>query len=69
MDALPTPAEIERRAKALGLGMPDVCRAAGIAPSTFYRWRAGDTCPSLDVCQRLLDATRPRGIAPLQGAA
>lgn len=53
---LPTAAQIEARARRVGLGIPELCRLTGIAPSTFYRWKAGDTTPRLDVCQRLLDA-------------
>ncbi len=55
--ALPTASEIETRAKALGRSMTAVCREAGIHWSTWYRWRAGTTSPSIDVCSRLLDAT------------
>jgi len=42
---IPTPQEIEARAKALGLSTPALCKAAGIAPSTFNRWRNGKTDP------------------------
>jgi predicted transcriptional regulator len=59
-----TPAEIEAKAKAAGLSIGDLCRSAGIALSTFYRWRAGETSPTLDVYQRLRDACEPARADP-----
>lgn len=55
---LPKPADIETRAQAAGLSIADVCKRADIALSTFYRWKAGKTAPTLTICQRLLDATK-----------
>lgn len=57
MADLLTPSQIESRAKAAGLSVADACKRAGIALSTFYRWKAGKTVPSIDVYQRLSDAT------------
>lgn len=57
MPDLLTAAQIEARAKLAGLSIVDVCRKAGIAFSTFYRWRKGDTCPTIDVYQRLCTAS------------
>ena len=34
-------ADIEGRAAALGVPVYMVCRAADVAPSTFYRWKDG----------------------------
>jgi transcriptional regulator with XRE-family HTH domain len=58
MDELLTPADIERLAGEAGLTLKEVCARAGIAQSTFSRWRAGKTAPSIDVYQRLLAALR-----------
>jgi predicted transcriptional regulator len=44
-NTIPTPQEIEARAKALGVTSPALCKAAGIAPSTFNRWLRGETDP------------------------
>ncbi len=63
MSQLLTPAEIEARAKDAGMSIVEVCRKAGIAPSTFYRWKAGETEPTLGVYQRLYDATCPKAAA------
>jgi transcriptional regulator with XRE-family HTH domain len=64
MSVLLTPAEIEARAKVVGLSLPELCERAGIALSTFYRWRSGDTSPSIDVYRRLVEAAaRPTKVA------
>ena len=59
MDELLTPTDIERRADAAGLSIKDVCERAGIAHTTFYRWKAGKTEPTLDVYRRIRDALPP----------
>lgn len=33
-------ADLEARAKAIGVPMGDLCREAGVAPSTVSRWKA-----------------------------
>lgn len=38
---------LEKRARKYRLVMTDVLRAQGIAPSTWWRWRAGRAEPSL----------------------
>ena len=58
-----TPTEMEDRAKAAGLTLTELCDRAGIAVSTFYRWRMGETEPRLSVYKRLLAASEPPGIA------
>ena len=56
MHMLPTPDGVEADAKAAGLSLAQLCRNAGIAQTTFWRWRAGTTEPTLDVVRRLLRA-------------
>jgi transcriptional regulator with XRE-family HTH domain len=51
-----TPAEMERRAALAGMSIKDLAAAAGISHTTFYRWRAGKSEPSLDVYKRLYRA-------------
>jgi transcriptional regulator with XRE-family HTH domain len=63
MSALLTPAEIEARAKEAGLSLAELCERAGIALSTFYRWRSGDTSPSVNVYRRLEAASEPPKVA------
>ena len=58
---LPTPDDIEARAKAVNLTMPEVCLKADVAYTTFWRWKHGRTSPSMALCQRLLDAIEPDG--------
>lgn len=60
METLPTPESIEARAKAAGITMAAVCRAADMPYTTFWRWKNASVSPSLGVVQRLLDATKPR---------
>jgi predicted transcriptional regulator len=59
MDDLLTPADIERLAREAGISLADACRRAGIAQSTFSRWKAGKTEPTLGVYRRLRDAVMP----------
>jgi transcriptional regulator with XRE-family HTH domain len=63
MTGLLTPAQIEARAKEAGLSLVELCERAGIALSTFYRWRSGDTEPRLDVYRRLEAASEPPKVA------
>lgn len=58
MEDLLTPIEVEEQAKSAGWTMAEVCRIAGVAQSTFTRWKNGTTCPSVDVALRLRDAAR-----------
>lgn len=59
MSHLLSPQEIEARAKEAGLSMATLCERAGIALSTFYRWKAGTTSPSVAIYQRLCEAMEP----------
>lgn len=56
MHELLTPQDIEARAAKAGRTMTDVCRSAGVAPSTFTRWKAGQTEPTLGIYRRLVAA-------------
>jgi predicted transcriptional regulator len=55
-----TPADIEQRAHAMGLSLAEVCRRAGIAQSTWVRWKAGLSEPRLHVYRALVAATARR---------
>ena len=59
MADLLTPVQIERLAEAAGKSMKRVCEEAAIAPSTFSRWKAGRTEPTLSVYRRIVDAVSP----------
>jgi predicted transcriptional regulator len=41
------------RARKVGLPVSELARRADIAPSTFNRWRTGETSPTLDVFARV----------------
>jgi transcriptional regulator with XRE-family HTH domain len=56
MSILLTPDQIEAKAAACGKSMAEVCRDAGIAQSTWSRWRRGETEPTLGVYRRLCEA-------------
>lgn len=47
---------LEVRAKAAGLSIDDACKRARFHPSTFYRWKNGDSLPTLRLLARLEDA-------------
>lgn len=53
MSKLLTPHDVEAKAKDAGLSIADVCKRAGIAQSTFSRWKAGRTSPTLTIYQRI----------------
>lgn len=59
--------QIEARAFAARTPIYKVCGRAGVAPSTFSRWRAGAVEPNGDTIDKLFDALteieRERAIA------
>lgn len=59
MSDLLTASDIEARAGLAGISMAEVCRRAGVAQSTFTRWKAGKTEPTLDIYRKLRDAASP----------
>ena len=68
MSTLLSPDDFLAAAADAGTSMSEVCRAAGIAPSTFSRWKAGQTSPSIENYQALLTALR-NAKRPAGGAA
>jgi transcriptional regulator with XRE-family HTH domain len=52
-DTLLTAEEVERRAAEVGVSVKQLCARAGIAHTTFYRWKTGQTKPRIDVYERL----------------
>ena len=56
MNDLMKPIDVEAEAAKRGKSMAQVCREAGIAPSTYSRWKAGDTEPTLSVYRRIVAA-------------
>ena len=55
-----TPTAIEAAARARGITIAEVCRRAGVSPSTFTRWKGGKTEPTLGVYRRLQAAAKAR---------
>jgi len=53
-----SPEDIERQAAEAGLSLKELCARAGIAQSTFYRWRSGETEPQVRVYRRIKEALR-----------
>lgn len=64
MDRIVSAAEIEERARLRGLSMMQVTRRAGIAHSTWTRWRAAKSRPTLAVYERILAALDSDAPAP-----
>jgi transcriptional regulator with XRE-family HTH domain len=60
MTDLLSPSDVETLAAKAGKTMAQVCREAGIAPSTFTRWKAGITEPSLPVYRRIRDVVQAK---------
>lgn len=56
MSDLMTAEDIERRAVEIGKPMKRVCEEAGVAVSTFWRWKTGRVEPTLGVYRRLVAA-------------
>ena len=50
-----SPQQIEVLAHAQGLSIRELCRRAGVAQTTFTRWKKGDTEPLLSVYRRLVE--------------
>jgi hypothetical protein len=49
-------AHLDERARRLDWSPGQVAGAAGVAPSTWYRWRKGQTEPELGKLRRVADA-------------
>ncbi len=45
--------QIEARATQAGLSVTELCQKAGVARSTFTRWKAGTTSPTQRILKRL----------------
>jgi transcriptional regulator with XRE-family HTH domain len=56
MSAILTPTDVEALAAKAGKTMMQVCKEANIAPSTFSRWKRGETSPSLKVYEKIMQA-------------
>lgn len=66
MHDLMTPQQIEEMARQNGLSMRQVCQVAGIAFSTFTRWRQQKTEPRIGIYARLvIAASAPKSIESL----
>ena len=45
--------EAERRAKVCGVTVDELCSQAGIARSTWQRWKSGETAPNTRTWERV----------------
>jgi transposase-like protein len=69
MDQQTIIAELEARAKAVGLSMSEVCRRANVHPTTFSRWKLsarnsdpiGATVRSLSLLDEVLSSAEATG--------
>ena len=50
-----TAEEIEAQARAAGLSVAELCRRAGVAASSFYRWKADECGITLGSYAKFLD--------------
>jgi len=60
---IPTPIDIEVLAVRAGLTMGEACKRAGIAHTTFSRWKHGAMQPTVKTVEKLLMALQPTGVA------
>ena len=56
MDIFGNPDEVEAAAAKAGASMRLVCATAGIAHTTWYRWKNAETKPTVDVLVKLRGA-------------
>lgn len=56
MMQIATAEQVEEHARRAGKSLAGICRDAGIARSTFTRWKSGRTEPTLAVYKRILSA-------------
>jgi transcriptional regulator with XRE-family HTH domain len=52
------PAELHQRAKAVGLSIRELCERAGVAASTFVRWKRGAHNVNIENYRKLRDVLR-----------
>jgi len=64
MNMLLSATDVEQLARNRGLTTRELCRMVGIAPSTFTRWKSGETEPTLGVYRRIVQAVSAPPIAP-----
>lgn len=53
METVPEVEELERLAQAASVPMGDALKRAGVAPSTYYRWREGLVDPLTTTLRRI----------------
>lgn len=53
--------DLEAQARARGLSISEVCRQAGVARSTFTRWKSGDNEPNVRTLQKISDVLKAAG--------
>lgn len=56
MDSSEMIRDLEAQARAKGLSISDVCQEAGVARSTFTRWKAGSHEPNMRTFQKISEA-------------
>ena len=58
LNHLVTPCGLEDWARACGLKMNQICVEAGVARSTWWRWKRGKTGMTIAVYTKLVDALK-----------
>ena len=58
LNHLVTPCGLKDWADACGLKMNDICREAGVARSTWWRWKTGRVGMTIAVYTKLVDALK-----------
>ena len=69
MDSASVVEDLEAQAREAGKSISEVCREAGVARSTFTRWKSGSHEPNIRTLQKISDVlTAPTGQEPSKAA-
>ncbi len=61
MDSASVVEDLEAQAREAGKSISEVCRQAGVARSTFTRWKSGDNEPNVRTLQKISDVLKATG--------
>lgn len=61
MDNASVVEDLEAQARAAGKSISEVCREAGVARSTFTRWKSGDNAPNIRTLRKIQEVLNHNG--------
>ena len=66
MDTTSVVEALEAQAREAGKSISEVCRQAGVARSTFTRWKSGSHEPNMRTIQKISDVLATNGKEPVK---